>query len=369
MQKKQSNKCKKTTLQFNQNYYHQLDGLAMGSPLAPAMADICMNWLTNEVLAKIKNPPVIMRYVDDLFLAFDNPNDVEYVYQIFNSIHPNLKFTKEEENERKLPFLDVLITKTSNGIETTVYKKPTFSGLYTKWDSYTPTKYKRNLINNLLHRAHQICSSFTLLRKEFNQISLVLEKNGYPKNFLNKHINRFMEKHYGKDIPKENIFKDPRVKKFFMRLPFIREISPQIEKEINSFFAKLDFETKFLLINDTYSLKNVFKHKEQQQILHQYGVVYEISCNCGSSYIGQTSRNLITRINNHDPSSKTPQDTDVTRHLTDNPNHAVCFNNPIILARSDHWRKLLIKETLMIQQRNPDLNSDKASIPLYLFNV
>ena len=98
------------------------------------------------------------------------------------------------------------------------------------------TKYKRNLINNLLHRAHQICSSFTLLHKEFNQISLVLEKNGYPKNFLNKHTNRFMEKHYGKDIPKEHIFKDRRVKNFFMRLPFIREISTQIEKEINLFF-------------------------------------------------------------------------------------------------------------------------------------
>ena len=93
----------------------------MGSPLAPAMAGICMNWLTNEVFAKIKNPPVIMRYVDDLVLAFDNPNDIEYVYQIFNSIHPNLKFTKEEEYERKLPFLDVLITKTSHGIET-LYK-------------------------------------------------------------------------------------------------------------------------------------------------------------------------------------------------------------------------------------------------------
>ena len=77
-------------------------------------------------------------------------------------------------------------------------------------------------------------------------------------------------------------------------------------RKINSFFAKLDFEAKFSLIYDTYSLKNVFKHKEQQQILHQYGVVYEINCNCGSSYFGQTSRNLITRINNHDPSSKTP---------------------------------------------------------------
>ena len=54
-----------------------------------------------------------------------------------------------------------------------------------------------------------------------------------------------MEKHYGKDIPKEIIFKDPRVKKFFMRLPFIHEISSQIEKEINSFFAKLDLKPNF----------------------------------------------------------------------------------------------------------------------------
>ena len=50
-----------------------------------------------------------------------------------------------------------------------------------------------------------------------------------------------------------------------MRLPFIREISPQIEKIISSFCAKLNFENKFLLINDTYSLKNMLKHKEQQQ--------------------------------------------------------------------------------------------------------
>ena len=58
-----------------------------------------------------------------------------------------------------------------------------------------------------------------------------------------------------------------------MRSLFIRKISLQIEKEINSFWAKLDFKAKFLLINETYSL-NMFKHKEQQQIHHQYSVVY-----------------------------------------------------------------------------------------------
>ena len=161
-----------------------------------------------------------------------------------------------------------------------------------------------------------------------------------PKTFLTSTLTVLWKNTTKKTSPKKIFSRTRELKSFFMRLPFIREISPQIEKEINSFFVKLDFETKFLLINDTYSLKNVFEHKEQQQILHQYGVVYEISCNCGSLYIGQTSRYLIIRINNHDPSSKTPQDTDVTRHLTDNPNHAVCFNNPIILARSDHWRKL-----------------------------
>ena len=206
-----------------------------------------------------------------------------------------------------------------------------FSGLHTKWDSYTPVKYKSNLINNLLHRAHQISSSFTLLHKEFNQISLVLEKNGCPKNFQNKLINRFMKKHYGEDIAKKIFSRTLELKSLLCGYHFIHEISPQIGNEINSFCAKLDFETKFLIINDTYSSKNVFKHKEQRKIFHQYGVVYEIKCDCGSSYIGQTSRNLITRINNHDPSSKTPQDTDVTRHLTDNPNHTVCFNNPIII--------------------------------------
>ena len=36
-----------------------------------------------------------------------------------------------------------------------------------------------------------------------------------PKTFKIKHIDRFMGKQYGKDIPEENIIQDPRVKKFF----------------------------------------------------------------------------------------------------------------------------------------------------------
>jgi len=39
------------------------------------------------------------------------------------------------------------------------------------------------------------------------------------------------------------------------------------------------------------------------------------------------------------------------------------------LSQASNWRKLLIKETLYMQQKQPQLNIDKSSIPLYLFNT
>ena len=85
--------------------------------------------------------------------------------------------------------------------------------------------------------------------------------------------------------------------------------------------------------------------------------------------IGQTSRNLITRLKNHAPFLPNRQDIDVSKHLTDNPDHKIDFDKTEIMAQTNHWRKLLITETLLFQKHNPKLNVDKTSIPLYLFNT
>ena len=63
------------------------------------------------------------------------------------------------------------------------------------------------------------------------------------------------------------------------------------------------------------------------------------------------------------------QDTDVSKHLTDNPDHKIDFDKTEIMAQTNHWRKLLITETLLIQNDNPNLNVDRTSIPLYLFHT
>jgi len=63
-----------------------------------------------------------------------------------NSVHDNITFTKELECGDSLAFLDVLIEKSQTGIQTTTYRKPTHSGLYTHWTSFIPHYQKRNLV-------------------------------------------------------------------------------------------------------------------------------------------------------------------------------------------------------------------------------
>ena len=44
------------------------------------------------------------------------------------------------------------------------------------------------------------------------------------------------------------------------------------------------------------------------------------------------------------------------------------FNSPNILGHSNNWKKLGIKETLLLQKLQPELKNEDTSQPLYLFN-
>ena len=57
-------------------------------------------------------------------------------------------------------------------------------------------------------------------------------------------------------------------------------------------------------------------------------------------YIGQSKRNLKTRLEEHDPI--TFGKSDVTDHLRENSDHTIDFHNPLILAQETNWRKLRI---------------------------
>ena len=68
--------------------------------------------------------------------------------------------------------------------------------------------------------------------------------------------------------------------------------------------------------------------KDRQALLHNAGIVYTLNCTRGQSYIGQTNRNLATRIQEHVPNGKQNQESDVAKHLVRNPNHKLDFDFP-----------------------------------------
>ena len=156
---------KKSHFVFDGQYYDQIDGVAMGSPLGPVLANIFMcDFEEKWVLKNISQPTIWFRYVDDTFTLFKNKTDALSFSHYLNGRH-NIKFTIEFEQNDEIPFLDILLKRNlDSSFSTSIYRKKTFTVLYSKWDSFTPRKYKINLVRTSAYRCIRICSSPRLLQ-------------------------------------------------------------------------------------------------------------------------------------------------------------------------------------------------------------
>ncbi|CAF3862070.1 unnamed protein product, partial [Rotaria sp. Silwood1] len=216
---------------FNGKIYDQKDGVSMGSPLAPLLAEIFLQDFEKKHLPSFKEKGIVYwkRYVDDTFVLLDPKVSAKEIAAQLSQCHPSLKFTCEEEyttinkdlskegssqkkfthknqytaekkrstEEKKstpriaLSFLDVLVERQPNiGFESRKYRKETFTGLLTKWDSFVPKQYKYNAISTMVYRATRICSTYEALHDEFDIIRGLALDNGYPVAFVESIIRR-----------------------------------------------------------------------------------------------------------------------------------------------------------------------------------
>ena len=82
-----------------------------------------------------------------------------------NNSHHTLCFTVEEEKERKLPALDMLIIKDSVSVSSTWYSKPTETGLLMNYHTLASRQYKRSVAAGFVYRIHCGCSSWKVWQK------------------------------------------------------------------------------------------------------------------------------------------------------------------------------------------------------------
>ena len=107
--------------------------------------------LLNECPSQIK-PIVYRRYVDDIFVLFKSKEHLKLFVYYMNSKHNNTKFTFQTEDLNNFSFLDVNITPKNKWFVTSIFRKATFSGVFTNYNSFLFNTYKIGLVHTLLLR-------------------------------------------------------------------------------------------------------------------------------------------------------------------------------------------------------------------------
>ena len=142
--------------QFEGNLYQQIDGVAMGSLLGPLMANAFLCSLEEKLERDNKLPNLYRRYVDDTITAMPDVAGAESFLSTLNECHPSIIFTMELVSNNKLWFLEMEITKNGCQLSTSVYRKPTNTGLFLHFHGHVDRRYKTSLLRTMVD-VHIVC--------------------------------------------------------------------------------------------------------------------------------------------------------------------------------------------------------------------
>jgi hypothetical protein len=312
-----------------------------------------MSKFENELMEELRKIGVRnwWRYVDDIFATLDNREQAARVLAFLNEKHPNIRFTIEYESNERLPFLDTAVRRRHDGYYTTMYRKPTFTGVYLNWSSLTARRYKIGLISCLAERAWRIVSDQQERLIELERLRTILARNDYPPDVVETTIARFLERKARQANPAEP---EKEIKRF-LKLPYVsrkcEDFAFRLKQLVSSFFPQVEFNVAF---QAPMTIGKMFPFKDRiLNALDQSVVVYKVKClNCEAEYIGKTTRILHHRIYEH----RTKSESAIRQHLQLHEDHHIDFNGVQILDTADTLMKLSVKELLHIIRHNPSLN-------------
>ena len=215
---------------FDNKIYDQIDGVAMGSPLGPALANLFMGYNEDKWLQSDEGSHVLFyqRYVDDIFCVFKNETQANIFLEFLNTRHNNIKFTIEKEINKKLPFLDILVDKSNDKIHTSIYRKKTYTGLLLNFNSFTPWSYKKGLLKTLIDRTFRINNTWLGFHNDISKLKNILLKNEYPLKQIDTHIRKYLHKQYDNENHTNPLNTETR----YYKLPYIGQFSKSTQKRI-----------------------------------------------------------------------------------------------------------------------------------------
>ena len=119
------------------DFHDKFEGVAMGSPLGPLMANTFTCSLEEQLKLRDKLPSYYKRYVT---VMKDDASACSFLH-VLNDLHPSISFTMKLPTETTLPFLGTVLRNDSQNITTSVYVKPTNTELLLHYDSHVDNCY------------------------------------------------------------------------------------------------------------------------------------------------------------------------------------------------------------------------------------
>ena len=307
-------------------------------------------------------PLLYRRYVDDTFLLFNDASHIERFLTYLNSRHPSIHFTCEIEKNGTLPFLDIAVSRGSS-FSTSIYRKPTFTGLYTNFQSFVPDKFKLNIVEILVHRICQLTSTYEGMHTQLETIKEILLKNGYPLKLIQNKV-KYVVARLVSSQPKPAIHTCAK-KRIFISLPYTGKhglvIKNKLLKLFRRHYPQIDLRVIF---KPSFRVSDLFHFKDRIPRDVRSSVVYQFSCgSCNATYIGMTARHFRQRVCEHRGiSSRTGRYLQVRVHSAvrehcELTGHPLFSDNFKIIVSAQTPSDLPILEDLAIVTRKPSLNT------------
>lgn len=251
----------------------------------------------------------------------------------------------EIEENRSLPFLDILITRNMDGtLGHAVYRKRTHTDLYLNANSCHHPAQRNSVLNTLVHRARSICDKESL-PGELQHLKDTFKKNGYSENQIRRALKNDQKKK--EERPEE----DEAMGCAF--LPYVGPPTAKIARILKKHKVKTVFRTAG-------KIKDLLGSTKDPLGLTAPGV-YKIGCECGMQYIGQTQRCISQRRNEHIRHVRLGQTNKsaVAEHSLEEK-HTFNFEETKKICSANGFWDSVIKESIEIRLHDNLINRDSG---------
>ena len=184
------------------------------------------------------------------------------------------------------------IAKNGTTLSTSVYRKPTNTGLYLHYDSHVDHRCKAGLLKTILYRAYRLSSTWKAFTEECETLKTTFTQLRYSTNPIDSTIKRFLNNQAidnRSSVPKENCSEEP----IMITIPFKDQRSADgTRKQLQSLSSKIGVRLQPVFTSQ--KIGGVLKTREPKpEIISQQCVVYLFKCGlCDMACVGYTNRHL-----------------------------------------------------------------------------